>query len=196
MRPDARRERLLLEEVGDELVIYDLQRHRAHQLNRTAALVWQRCDGQKTVAELTKTLAERDWIRRSMKPSLGRRSSSWERPICCGNLLPRRAGTARMTRRQALRKLGKTAALALLVPAVTSILRRRRSVPRTLTSSVTRPPAASLCGSMQGTSQGLSNEPRPSVNFTYCGPGQPAMFRLYAEEMHKSVTTPGVGGGG
>jgi hypothetical protein len=43
-----------LEEIGDELVIYDLQRHRAHQLNRTAALVWQHCDGQKTVAELTK----------------------------------------------------------------------------------------------------------------------------------------------
>ena len=56
MRPDARREEILLEELGDELVIYDLQRHRVHQLNRTAALVWRCCDGHKTVAQLRKIL--------------------------------------------------------------------------------------------------------------------------------------------
>src|SRR5438128_2933171 len=56
MRPEARREDLLLEEVGDEFVIYDLQRHRVHQLNRAATLVWQSCDGRKTVAQLRRIL--------------------------------------------------------------------------------------------------------------------------------------------
>jgi hypothetical protein len=120
MRPEARSERLLLEEVGNELVIYDLQRHRAHQLNRTAALVWQSCDGHKTVAELRKLLqteldpAIDDQIVWQALERLGKAHLLREPP-------PRRASTARMTRRQALRKFGQTAALALLMPAVTSI---------------------------------------------------------------------------
>ncbi len=56
MRPQARRKDLLVEKVGDELVIYDLERQRLHQLNRAAALVWQSCDGRKTVPELKKVL--------------------------------------------------------------------------------------------------------------------------------------------
>jgi len=40
------------------LILYDVQRHRVHQLNRTAALVWQHCDGQKTVTELRKLLQQ------------------------------------------------------------------------------------------------------------------------------------------
>jgi hypothetical protein len=110
-----------LEEIGDELVIYDLQRHRAHQLNRTAALVWQHCNGQRTVAELCKILQD------ELDPAI-QEVLVWQALERLGrsHLLreprPRQAGAARMTRRQALRKLGQVAALALLMPAVTSIL--------------------------------------------------------------------------
>jgi hypothetical protein len=120
MRPDARRDGLLFEEVGDELVIYDLQRHRAHQLNRTAALVWRHCDGQKTIAELTQIV--QDGLDPAIQEALVRQAlEQLGRARLLQEPLPRRAGAARLTRRQALRKLGKTAALALLVPAVTSI---------------------------------------------------------------------------
>jgi hypothetical protein len=121
MKPDARRERLLLEEVGDELVLYDLRRHRVHQLNRTAALVWQHCDGQRTVAELTKLLQN------ELDPAINE-VLVWQALERLGKAhvlrepLPRQAGAARLTRRQALRKLGQTAALALLMPVITSIL--------------------------------------------------------------------------
>lgn len=120
MRPDARRERLLMEAIGDELVVYDLQRHRVHQLNHTAALIWQSCDGHKTVAELTKGLHDQlspavsevvVWHALDRLGKAGLLRESVTRP----------EGGPRMTRRQALQKLGRTAALAFLIPAVTSV---------------------------------------------------------------------------
>ena len=41
-------ENLLSLPVGDELVVYDLERHKASCLNETAAQVWQWCDGATT----------------------------------------------------------------------------------------------------------------------------------------------------
>src|SRR5262245_14317764 len=106
MRPDARREQLLLQEVGEEFVVYDLQRHRVHQLNRSAALVWRSCDGHKTVADLTKLLkmeldpAADEAIVWKALDGLGKARLLRE-PV-------RQTGAASMTRRQALRKFGRT----------------------------------------------------------------------------------------
>ena len=118
MRPHARREQLLFEKVGDELVIYDLERQRLHQLNRAAALVWRNCDGRKTVAELKKVL------QKELSPAADE-AVVWKALDRLGkaHLLkkpvpPRPSG---MTRRQALGTFGRTAALALLAPVVTSI---------------------------------------------------------------------------
>ena len=49
--PLARRERLLVEELPDEVLVYDLDREKAHCLNRTAALIWNHCDGRTTVED-------------------------------------------------------------------------------------------------------------------------------------------------
>lgn len=46
MRPKARREQLLVQAVGADLVIYDQASNHAHCLNQTAAQVWERCDGE------------------------------------------------------------------------------------------------------------------------------------------------------
>src|SRR2546423_15689116 len=46
--PRARDARLVIQELPDELLVYDLERHRAHSLNRTAALVWRHCDWKKS----------------------------------------------------------------------------------------------------------------------------------------------------
>src|SRR4051812_4031448 len=56
LSPVARRERLLVREGEDELVVYDLESHRAHSLSRAAALIWRHCDGRTTVAELAALL--------------------------------------------------------------------------------------------------------------------------------------------
>jgi hypothetical protein len=52
MTPKARQTGLLLQPVGEQLVVYDQLRGRLHVLNRTATLVWRNCDGERTMAEL------------------------------------------------------------------------------------------------------------------------------------------------
>src|SRR5207249_9060305 len=38
--PKARSDRLVIQELMDEVVVLDLDRHRSHCLNRTAPLIW------------------------------------------------------------------------------------------------------------------------------------------------------------
>jgi hypothetical protein len=50
--PRARTEQLIVEEVKDEILIYDETSQRASCLNPTATLVWKYCDGQTSAAEI------------------------------------------------------------------------------------------------------------------------------------------------
>ena len=52
----ARHEDLVVQELPDEVMVYDLKRHKAHCLNKTAAFIWNHCDGQTTVTEMTDML--------------------------------------------------------------------------------------------------------------------------------------------
>lgn len=47
-----RKKNLVVEELVDEILVYDLEEHQAHCLNKIAALVWKNCDGKKSAAEL------------------------------------------------------------------------------------------------------------------------------------------------
>lgn len=100
------------------MLVYDLAGHEAHCLNRLAALVWQRCDGRRTVDDLTALLRSDlgaqvdDDVVRTALAELDR----------CGLLEQAPAGqwAPRLTRRQLVRRLGiATAAIAL--PVVTSL---------------------------------------------------------------------------
>lgn len=121
MHPKARTEQLLLQEVGDELVVYDQQRHRAHRLNGAAALVWRHCDGRTGVADLAALLhgesnvpADEELVRLAL--------DQLARAHLLQDDSTRPTDAARISRRQVLRKLGRTAAVALLVPTVMTIL--------------------------------------------------------------------------
>jgi hypothetical protein len=54
--PLARKEGLEIQEVVDEVLIYDLERHHAHALNTMAALVWRHCDGKTSLATTARVL--------------------------------------------------------------------------------------------------------------------------------------------
>ena len=58
LMPRARQDELVVEELRDETLVYDLERHKARCLNPTAALVWRHCDGQTSVAEVAALLEE------------------------------------------------------------------------------------------------------------------------------------------
>ncbi|HEY0544523.1 MAG TPA: PqqD family protein [Pyrinomonadaceae bacterium] len=58
LEPLARTEGLIVQRLPDEVLVYDLDRHKAHCLNQTAALVWQHCDGEKNVAQIARRLSK------------------------------------------------------------------------------------------------------------------------------------------
>jgi hypothetical protein len=55
-RPKTRSTRLFVQELRNELVVYDVERNEVHCLNGTAARVWALCDGNSTVAEIAQRL--------------------------------------------------------------------------------------------------------------------------------------------
>lgn len=50
--PVARKNGLVVQEMPDEVLVYDLDTNKAHCLNQTAALVWKSCDGNNTVSDI------------------------------------------------------------------------------------------------------------------------------------------------
>jgi hypothetical protein len=50
--PRARQDGLLVDAVGEELLLYDQNSHTAHCLSPIAACVWRHCDGKRDVTEL------------------------------------------------------------------------------------------------------------------------------------------------
>jgi hypothetical protein len=52
IRPAARTDKLVVEEVDDEVLVYDTERDRAHCLTPLAAAVWRACDGLRTVEDV------------------------------------------------------------------------------------------------------------------------------------------------
>lgn len=56
--PHARSKDLITQQVEGELVVFDKAQDKAHVLNPTAALVWQNCDGKRTVSEVAQIVAE------------------------------------------------------------------------------------------------------------------------------------------
>jgi hypothetical protein len=92
--------------MGDELLIYDLDSHRAHCLNSSARELFVRLDGKRSVRELVRDLGDwadvtEDWVWAGL------------RELARAELLE---GTVRQPSRRSLIK----AAVAL--PAVTTIL--------------------------------------------------------------------------
>ena len=55
--PRARSERLVVRRLEeDETLVYDLESHRAHCLNRTVDSVWRLCDGRRSVPDIARAL--------------------------------------------------------------------------------------------------------------------------------------------
>jgi hypothetical protein len=54
--PRARKDRLIVKDLPDETLVYDLENDKAHCLNNTSALVWRHCDGQSSVSEIAQSL--------------------------------------------------------------------------------------------------------------------------------------------
>jgi hypothetical protein len=117
--PRARQGDLVLKRVAGEMLVYDRRSHQAHCLNPAAAFVWSHCDGQTTVAEMTRLLANE-----LKRPVAG--EVVWfaldqlrESSLLAESPAPR-PGMNQISRRVLMKRLGIAAAVA--VPLVTSIV--------------------------------------------------------------------------
>jgi len=118
--PSARRENLVIRENPDELLVYDLSNHKAHCLNKSAALTWTYCDGRTTVADLVAILT------RELNVQVDEDVVSLAlRQLDRARLLQEPGGMVNRSRRDVVRKLGLAGALA--VPAVMSIIAPKAS---------------------------------------------------------------------
>lgn len=52
--PMARQSGLVVQEMPDEVLVYDLDTNKAHCLNQSAAFVWKSCDGSNSVTDIVK----------------------------------------------------------------------------------------------------------------------------------------------
>jgi len=56
--PKARDENLVVQELPEETLVYDLRTNQTHCLNKTAALVWKYCDGKNSTTAIARLLED------------------------------------------------------------------------------------------------------------------------------------------
>lgn len=109
--PRARSAELVVEEVGDELLVYDVERGVAHCLRSQAATVWRHCDGSRSLEELSTLL--------DLEPDVVEQALA-ELAAC--HLIDTPDPTAGYSRREAARKIvTSTMAVAVGAPLILSV---------------------------------------------------------------------------
>ena len=152
--PMARKNGLVIQEAGDEVLVYDLERNEAHCLNRTAAFVWRSCDGKNDVRAIAALLGKEF----SQKVDedlvwLAIDQLSSERLLDAQFKLESNG----ISRRAVIRKIGLAAAVALPVVAMLSFPGSALAVTC----------AASFCG---------SNNPSSGCSGQYCCKVSPGVY--------------------
>ncbi|NNE68001.1 MAG: PqqD family protein [Pyrinomonadaceae bacterium] len=54
IRPKARKKNIVVQNMPDEVLVYDMESSKAHCLNQTVATVWQACDGNTDVSAIAR----------------------------------------------------------------------------------------------------------------------------------------------
>jgi hypothetical protein len=120
--PAAREEGLIVQEMADEVLVYDRERYKAHCLNKTAALVWRHCDGKTTIAQIAELL-ENELKAPVDEEIVWLAMEQLQKARLLGDGANRVRTQGGISRRKVLRKIGLAAAVGL--PLVTSIVAPR-----------------------------------------------------------------------
>jgi hypothetical protein len=139
--PLARRDNLIVEELPGEVLVYDLNTDKAHCLNRTAALIWKNCDGEKTEGDLAALLQHELKTPMPMEVVvLGLEELAGYGLLQVDASAPPRA---QVSRRRLIRNLGLTAAIAL--PVIMSLSVPAAAGAGSVTNPCTANPRADGC---------------------------------------------------
>jgi Coenzyme PQQ synthesis protein D (PqqD) len=112
--PVARKQGLVVQEMPEEVLIYDLDTNKAHCLNKTAAFVWKSCDGNNSITDITKSFengfgspVEEDLVWLAIEQLN-------DKNLLTENMTTRVTG---QTRREVIKKIGFASVIALPIVA-------------------------------------------------------------------------------
>ncbi len=157
-KPVTRKNDIVVQELKDETLIYDLKSNKAYCLNETSALVWQLCDGKRSASEISnemskrlKTLIDEDFVAIALdqlnKDGLLEDATELDNQF------------AGLSRREVIRKVGFASVVAL--PLVSSLVAPKAAMAQSMAGGALLAPCT---GTGQGTcNTGLSC--RPTGNF-------------------------------
>jgi hypothetical protein len=149
--PRARQASLIIKEVDDETLVYDVEADKAHCLNTTAAQVWKSCDGKTSVKEIATQMSSTDgapvdeslvWLALDQLEKFKLLDEAPAKP----------AMLAGLTRRQMVARLGIAAAA---LPAIVSIV-----TPHAYAQASLRPPGT-CCVNPQDCQSGTCQQEPP-----------------------------------
>ena len=116
-KPVARQTGLVVQEMPDEVLVYDMDTNKAHCLNRSAALVWRSCDGTNSISDITRQFeangagkVTEDFVWLAI-------DQLHENGLLASEVAPRFAG---QSRRQVLKTIGLASVVA--VPVIASLV--------------------------------------------------------------------------
>jgi len=121
--PHARKEKLTIRDLPDETLVYDLERHKAHCLNATAALVWKHCDGKTPLEKLARILKDAQNLP-APEAAVSLALEQLNRRHLLQETMEPIFGTQRLSRREALKKVAATAVALPLIMTITAPLAR------------------------------------------------------------------------
>ena len=111
-KPLSRKEDLVVQEMNGEVLIYDLRENKAFCLNETSALVWQACDGTKSVADISRSVGSEDIVWLALE--------ELKKEKLIDHAAKPSEKFAGMSRREVIKKIGLGSMIAL--PIVASIV--------------------------------------------------------------------------
>src|SRR5436305_2743168 len=122
IRPLARTDEVVTEDVDDEVITYDERTDVACRLNRTAALVWRKCDGKHTVEDLVRVLeadlgdiANEDLVLVTL-------DYLSEHRLLESGYVRRDETSSRLSRRRLIQRAGAVGVAAAVLPMVFSVV--------------------------------------------------------------------------
>lgn len=135
MLPAARNSDIVVQELKDELLIYNLSTNQAFCLNQTAKVVFEACDGKHTFNELkTKHQFDDDLIYLTLNELKKENliGDNYISPFC------------EMNRREIIRKVGSASMIAL--PIISAVVAPMAAHAASVCSTACIPSIQDLCG--------------------------------------------------
>lgn len=109
--PISRTSNLVIQDYGNELLVYDLTEDLAMSLNETSARVWQACDGRRSVSDIAIKVGDQGVTLLALSQLRKANLIEWESPEL--------AKFESMPRREAIRRIAMSSLIAL--PMIASL---------------------------------------------------------------------------